>query len=45
MTVFGPSNNQTATNVVTFLSKEKLITVLNDLRAAFSDQFAAFAAF
>jgi len=45
MTVFGPSNNQTATNVVAFLSKENLITALNDLLAAIRTSFAAFNAF
>jgi|TARA_R110000850_G_C9617436_1_gene430572 hypothetical protein len=45
MTVFGPSDNQTATNVVAFLSNEKLITALNDLLAVIRDLFAAFNAF
>jgi hypothetical protein len=41
MTVFGPSDNQTATNVVAFLSTGKLITTLNDILAAIRYTFAA----
>jgi hypothetical protein len=41
MTVFGPADNQTATNVVAFLSTGELITTLNDILAAIRHTFAA----
>jgi hypothetical protein len=45
MTVFGPTDNQIATNVVAFLSTEKLITTLNDPLTAIRRLFAAFGDF
>jgi len=41
MTVFGPTDNQAATNVVAFLSTGKLITALNDPLAVIRRLFDA----
>ena len=45
MTVFGPADNQTATNVVAFLSIDKLITTLNDQLSTVRCSFGVFSIF